>query len=341
MTTTPEATQPLSESIEPSPLALPDPRATASAADALGDAGQCFPGGSSATTVPESTLSVRGIFRSHRWRLILIYFLFNVENILKLAQPLVLGLAINDLLKGSYVGLIALVVQHTTHLVISRSRQRYDTRVYNRVYTDIATDLIADQRAGNVETTRVAARSALARHYIDFFELYVPMVIRSAYSVVGAVLMLGWYDWTLVPLCLGLLAPATWLNLRYSRQTFRFNNKLHDELEHEVEIIERNRNDEVKKHFDEVGYWRVKLSDAEALNFCQMELFVLAVMAIALIRFCWVGPGEIAPEAGDIAAVFRYLMLFFMGLDSVPKVVAQWSRLRDVGGRVGGRRKRR
>ena len=296
---------------------------------------------SSATATSESALSVRGIFRAHRWRLILIYVLFNVENLLRLAQPLVLGLAINDLLSGSYTGLYLLIVQHLSHLVISRSRQRYDTRVYNRVYTGIATDLIADQRASNIETTRVAARSALARHYIDFFELYVPMVIRSGYSVFGAAITLGLYDWTLVPLCLGLIVPATWLNLRYSRQTFQFNNRLHDELEHEVDIIERNRGDEVKKHFDEVGFWRVKLSDAEAKNFCLMEMFVLAVMAIALVRFCWVGQGETPPAAGDIAAVFRYLMLFIMGLDSVPKVVAQWSRLRDVGGRVGGRRKGR
>ncbi len=287
-------------------------------------------------------LSIRSIFRAHRWRLILINVLFNFENLLKLAQPLVLGLAINDLLTGSYVGLIVLVVQHLTHLAVSRGRQRYDTRVYNGIYTGIATELIAEQRTNNVEVTRVAARSALARHYIEFFELYVPMVVKSAYSVIGAVLMLGWYDWTLIPLCLGLLLPATWLNLRYSRQTFFFNRNLHDQLEHEVDVIERNRPEEVREHFDIVGLWRVKLSDAEAKNFCLMELFILGVMAAALIKFCWVGGGAsaaAAPQAGDIFAVFRYVMLFIMGLDSVPRVVAQWSRLRDVGGRVGGRRR--
>jgi ABC-type multidrug transport system fused ATPase/permease subunit len=286
-------------------------------------------------------LSIRSIFRAHRWRLIVINVLFNVENLLKLAQPLVLGLAINDLLAGSTTGLIVLVAQHLTHLVISRGRQRYDTRVYNDIYTSIATELITEQRLGQIETSRVAARSALARHYIEFFELYVPLVVKSAYSVIGAILMLGWYDWTLIPLCLGLLVPATWLNLSYSRQTFVFNRKLHDELEREVEIIEHNRPAEVREHFDIVGAWRVRLSDAEAKNFCLMELFILGVMAAALVKFCWVGSGAsaaAAPEAGDIFAVFRYVMLFIMGLDSIPRVVAQWSRLRDVGGRVGPRK---
>ena len=165
------------------------------------------------------------------------------------------------------------------------------------------------------------------------------MVVKSAYSVIGALLMLGWFDWTLIPLCLGLLVPATWLNLRYSRQTFQFNRKLHDQLEHEVDVIERNRPDEVREHFGILAQWRVKLSDAEAKNFCLMELFILGVMAVALVRFCGVGLGGAAitpPAAGDIFAVFRYLIMFIMGLDSVPRVVAQWSRLRDVGGRVGG-----
>ncbi len=38
--------------------------------------------------------------------------------------------------------------------------------------------------------------------------------------------------------------------------------------------------------------------------------------------------------AGDIFAVFRYLMLLFMGLDSIPRLVQQVSQLRDIDRRV-------
>lgn len=277
-------------------------------------------------------VTLKSLFTAHRGRMALTYALFNVENVLKLAQPLVLGWAINDLLAGSYFGLLLFVAQHLLHMGISAARQMYDTRVFNDIYAGLATTLITGQRGANEQVSRVAARSAMSRHYIEFFEQYVPMVIKSAYSVIGALLMLGWYDWTLIPLCVGLLVPAALLNAAYGRKTLQLNRLLHDELEHEVDVIERSDGGEVRKHFDTVGRWRVKLSDAEATNFCLMELFVLGVMAAALVQFC----ANTGAEAGDIFAVFRYVLMFIMGLDSVPKLVGQFSRLRDIGGRMGG-----
>ena len=135
-----------------------------------------------------------------------------------------------------------------------------------------------------------------------------------------------------MPLCVGLLVPASLLNAAYGRKSLRFNRLLHDDLEKEVDIIERSDESEVRRHFDSVGRWRVKLSDAEATNFCLMELFVLGVMAAALVQFC----ANTDAGAGDIFAVFRYVIMFIMGLDSVPKLVGQFSRLHDIGGRVGG-----
>lgn len=284
----------------------------------------------------ESDTTVKGLFQAHRARLLATYALFTVENLLKLAQPLAIGLAINGLLAGTYGGLLVFAAQHLVHLVVSRGRQRYDTRVFNDVYSGLATRLITQQRERRVDVSTVAARSALARSYIEFLELYVPLVIRAAFSIVGALVMLGWYDWTLAPLCLALLAPATLLNVVYSRRTLRLNRRLNDQLEEEVQVIERHEPAEVRRHFDELGKWRIRLSDAEATNFCQMELFVLAVMVGALVKFCWgsVPDGGPLPQPGDVFAVFRYVMLFMMGLDSVPRVVAQWSRLRDVCARI-------
>jgi len=279
-------------------------------------------------TSTTSGLTVATVFQTHRARLLFTYGLFAIENVLKLVQPVAIGMAINGLLTGVSTGVYWFVAQHVIHLVISRGRQRYDTRVYNDVYSGLATQLITDQRAREVAVSTVAARSALARHYIEFLEMYVPLVIRAAFSIIGALALLGWYDWTLAPLCVLLLVPATVLNVIYSKRTLRLNRRLHDQLEQEVQVIERHDANEVRRHFDLLGTWRVKLSDAEATNFCQMELFVLAVMVGALVMFCT--RGATPPPPGDVFAVFRYVMLFMTGLDSVPRVVAQWSRLCDL-----------
>ena len=282
----------------------------------------------------EPALSLRALFLSNRGRMLGTYALFNLENLLRLAQPLVLGWAINGLLKGSYVGLLLFVAQHLLHLLISSARQMYDTRAFTAIYTDLATRLVLDQRERQVEVSRLAARSSLSRGYVEFFEHYVPMVIRAAYSVIGALLMLGYYDWTLIPFCLALLVPALLLNNAYGRKTLELSGRLHDEFENEIDVIARGREGDIRRHYDSVARWRIRLSDAEAINFSLMELFVLGVMVAALVHFCAGSDGT--PPAGDIFAVFRYVLMFIMGLDTVPRLVQQISRLRDVGLRLRG-----
>lgn len=276
------------------------------------------------------TNPLRLLFTANRAKLLLTYLLFNVENLLRLSQPLVLGLAINDLLHDSSFGLLLFVGQHLTHLLISSLRQMYDTRVFTGIYTDLATKLVIEQRDREIGTSRVAARSSLSREFVEFFENYVPLLIKSLYSVVGALVMLAFYDRSLVPICLGLLLPAVVLNRIYSRRTFELSRQLHDELEHEVEVIDGNHAPAIRRHYDAVASWRVKLSDCEALNFGTMELFVLSVLVLALLRTCSLA----SATPGDIFAVFRYVLMLLMGFDGIPKLVQQFSRLRDLSQRL-------
>ena len=156
----------------------------------------------------------------------------------------------------------------------------------------------------------------MSRVYVEFFEQHVPMMIRAFYAIVGSLLLLGWYEWTLVPYCLALILPAVILNAAYGRKSLKLSGKLHDRFELEVAVIGRNQPDEVREHYDDVARTRVKLSDAEAVNFSLMEFFVLGVLVAALLQFC---RGADA-QPGDIFAVFRYVIMFILGLDSVPKI---------------------
>jgi hypothetical protein len=58
------------------------------------------------------------LFRAN-WRPVtLTYALYNVENLLNLAHPFVLGVAINGLLRSEYGGLALLIGQHLAHLFV-------------------------------------------------------------------------------------------------------------------------------------------------------------------------------------------------------------------------------
>lgn len=270
------------------------------------------------------------LFARNRGPILGTYSLFVLENLFRMAQPFALGWAINDLLAGRMTGLWVLVAQHVLFMTFGLWRQVLDTRVFSRIYSRLATSLILDQRKQGVEESRIAARSALSREYVDFFEKTIPTSVRVAFSVAGSLIMLGFYDWIVVLLCIGLLGPATWLNRIFARKTRQLNRRLHDQLENEVDVIRDADEGGVNDHFSKVAAWRVRLSNAEAINFGAMEAFVLGVIILALIRTC----GLPVVEAGDIFAVFRYLMVLLMGVDQIPRVVMQLSRMRDVDDRI-------
>ena len=267
----------------------------------------------------------------YRWRIGLTYCLFIIENLLRLAQPLLIGWAINDLLHSSFVGLGIFAVGQVAHMAIRVGRQMYDTRAFTSIYSEKAGELVLGQRADNIDVSTVAARSALAREFVEFFERHVPIVIQALFSLVGAVLFLAYYDSVLVLYCTALIVPAMILNFVFGRKSLRLSKLLHDQLEREVEVIRDPSEPMVKDHYKDVSRWRIKLSDNEAITMGLMETFVLLLMVAALIRFC-TQPGA-AP--GDIFAVFRYVLLFIMALDRVPMLVNQFSRLWDIGMRFG------
>jgi hypothetical protein len=245
-----------------------------------------------------------------------------------MAHPFALGLAIDGLIGRSYRGLAVFAALQLGHLLIGMARRAYDTRMFSRIHAELATRLVIDQRRRNVEVTRIAARSALSREFAAFFEHYVPVAIQTVFLMIGGVTILAAYDKTTVVLCVALIVPAGFLNIAYARRTLALSGQLHDALEREVDVIHQGQPGEIQGHYAAVARCEVRISDSEALNFGAMELFVTAVIAASLARSC----GTTATP-GEIMAVLRYVWMFVGGLDGLPFLIQQTSRLRDVGRR--------
>lgn len=273
---------------------------------------------------------LRGLFRTYRWQILVTYALFAAENLLRLAQPLLLGWAVNDLLASSCRGALLFSAQHAAFVLTGVCRRRYDARVYRRIYAGLAARLVQEQRGCGVAVTAVAARSALAREFVTFFERDVPVMMQAVFSVAGALAFLAACDGLLVACCLGLLLPAYLLNRSYSRKTYQLNQRLNDELEREVEVITHGGATEVRGHYERVGYWHVQLADREACNFGLMEVFVLGLLLAVLARSC----AALGSDVGGIVAAWRYALMFVAGLDAAPLLVGQLSRLKDIGRRL-------
>lgn len=274
--------------------------------------------------------TLKGIFFKHWQSLTLTYSLTFLENLFELLYPFAIGIAIDGLLEGATSSVLLLILTWLAHLAVGTFRHLYDTRTFTRIYSDLATSVVLAQRKQNVSDSQIVARSALSREFVTFFERDVPLVFNSLFGFFGALIMLFIYDWQISVYCLVLLMPLLILNRIFAQKSLQLNEGLNNQLEREVEVLTAQNEDAVRNHYQLLGKWRIRLSNAEAGNWSVMELFVIGLALAVLFRT--VSLPNI--QTGDIYAIISYLLSYIGSLDNVPSLVQQLSRLRDIGKRM-------
>ncbi len=270
------------------------------------------------------------IFGNYRRSILATYTVTLLENLFELFYPSLTGLAVNGLLKHHLAGLGLLLGVWFAHTLTGVFRQRYDTRVFSSIYTDIASRTIVEQGTMGVSTSQIVARSSLSREFVTFFERDVPATVHSVFGLLGALVLLLFYDAWSAAFCLMLLIPLAILNRGYSRRTLALNRGLNNQLEREVNVLTRRNPSRVLGHYRLLGRWRIRLSDAEAKNWGIMEVFSIGLSAAVIIRVASLPH----VEPGTIYAMLAYLWNFIASLDHVPTLVQQLSRLKDIARRM-------
>ena len=267
-----------------------------------------------------------GIWKTYRLKITATLSLLTVERLLGVAAPFVLGLAINDLIDGSFRGVVLLIVLEVVALLIGTGRRLFDTRVYAGIYTDIA-DSTAQRT--DITVSRRAARLGLARELVDFFEWELPELVAAAIGIVGALAMLVY----LLPsvggmaLIVGLLVGTIFAIS--SRRMFSLNKLLNNELERQVTMLESERAFSRARHLSRLARWRIHLSDLEAGNFAVAELFLSMLIVGAVVITVQAGL-----NIGEIFAVLTYLLGVAENMLVLPWTYQQSIRAREIGGRI-------
>lgn len=274
--------------------------------------------------------SIQSIFRQYKLKISTTFLLLILENGFKVLQPFVLGIAINDLLNKSERGLIMFGGLYLAGFILGVIRRYYDTRAYTFIYTNIATEIADIQNEKNVEVSSIAARSALVKELVDFFEQDITQGFTSAISVIGALVMLLIFDvWIFVGCVLTILLILIIYGFS-NRKIYDYNIGLNDELEHRITVLESRKEPQIRTHFKGISNWLVKLSDLETLNFGVIEvlLFLLAVFAL------YVSASDEAANAGRIFSVITYVLEFSGGVFMLPFIYQQIIRLKEISSRL-------
>ena len=274
---------------------------------------------------------IRRLLLKHKTQLIVTYALFSLEMLGSLMRPFFLGIAINDLIKGSYVGLLILCLVHVIWLVAGTCRHMYDTRTYSAIYTSLVTKLLA-RKFRKSDISKLSAHSGLAREYVDFLEYDLVYVVEAAYSLLGSLILLLFYDPAIVAVCFAILLPVSRLGYVYGKKMKELNKMKNDELEKQVDVISSGNYSNISGHFDKLRKWQISISDKEAWNFGIMEIFVLIVIGISLVITGKAGDGNLM--AGSYIAIYSYILKFVTGLDTIPYIIQRLSLLNDITRRI-------
>ena len=274
---------------------------------------------------------LRKLIMRHRNQLVLTYVLFSLEMMGALLRPFFLGEAVNDLMKGSYRGIIVLSAVHVAWLIIGTIRHRLDTRTYSAIYTSLVTRFLS-RRFGQSEVSKLSAHSTLAREFVDFLEYDLVYVIEAAYNLLGSLILLCFYDTAVVLACLSILIPVMAISFFYGKKMRRLNQVKNDELEKQVDIISTGNIHTIRQHYNNLRKWQIKISDQEAWNFGIMEIMVIVVIGISLL----VSTKANAPAilAGDLIGIYNYILKFVSGLDTIPYTVQRLTSLNDITRRI-------
>lgn len=213
---------------------------------------------------------------------------------------------------------------------VGSARRAVDTRAFTRIYSELAVPVILSQRLKGIDTSTTTARVALSREFVNFFEHHLPTLITSMCSILGAMFMLlliefwsGIVALTIV-ICFGLILP------HYVKANDLLYFKLNNRLEKEVDCVERAQNKELIKHYGLVEKLRILISNREALSFLSIGIAMTILFGITLSILTL----KQDSNAGHIYAVITYLWTFAISLDDSPRLVEEFSKLKDIGKRV-------
>ena len=267
----------------------------------------------------------------HKYQLIFTYSLFSLEMLGNLLRFYFFGEAINDLIRGSYRGLIVLTAVHLAYLVIGTIRHMYDTRTYSAIYTSLVTKFLS-RRFSKIEVSKLSAHSTLAREFVDFLEHDLVYVIEAAYNLLGSLILLFFYDKTVVLVCLAILLPVIAVSYFYGKRMRQLNQLKNDELEKQVDTISTGNNTSIREHYNNLRKWQVRISDKEAWNFGFMEIMVLIAIGVSLLVST--NMHNSAVLAGSLFGIYSYILKFASGLDTIPYTVQRLSSLSDITRRI-------
>lgn len=275
-------------------------------------------------------VSIPAIAQRYRLKVSFTLALVVIEAGLGVLYPLTIGLAIDGLIDGSYLGIYYLIALGIASVITGSVRRLYDSRVYAAIYEEVVVEVLEAEKEKNSGISVEVARANLLTEFVDFFEDAMPEVVGAIVSLIGILLVVATLNFQVFAACVALFSLVALVYIFSARLNFRLNAGYNDELEEQVDAIKRRDSVRLKNHFRQLMSWNIKLSDLETFNYSIIWLGAIALFASTPVLL--ISGGVL--EYGLILAIMLYVFEFIDALVELPLHIQQVIRLQEISQRL-------
>jgi len=226
--------------------------------------------------------------------------------------------------------LIPWVLLFLINSTLGAFRRIYDTRIYTRMFANLSSDVVARQLAQGEELSKVAARSSMAWHNIEFFQYNVPEFLEQLIAVGGAVIALGLFDWRLTVVGSILIILVAIGSKYYMKALQKIQSTLHDRYEDEYNIFGTRQPGKIRQYYSEIADLEIKYSIRSTFSYSVIRFFLLFMflttlyISIDLDRF----------TIGALYSIVAYVWSFVTATEYIPYLSEKWVELKDASRRI-------
>ena len=278
--------------------------------------------------------TLKSIATEHNKKLILTFTLVLAENGLFLAYPIFAGFAINAIMQGNTLNALIYALFVLIAWLVGAIRRRVDTQVFANIYAKLAVNVIMNEKQNAKDDSAIIARVALSREFVNFFETHFPMFFTSVISIIGSAFMLIFVEPKVAVACFAVMTFFLIFLPRYIKKNDDLYLRLNDRLEKEAKVIGIFNKSTLNRHYDVVSKFRIAISNREAMSY-----FIIGISASLLFLVAIIVLSSQQTNAGHIYSVMTYIWNFVISLDDSPKLIEEFSNLKDIGKRIDAEKK--
>ena len=272
---------------------------------------------------------IYSIFRRYKFSLLLIYFYMLVAQLLFLAEPFILGKAIDGLLAKNYIWLIIFLVVELLHNVFMYRRMVFDTKVYVKIYNDIIFNFLRNNK--EIDTSAKIARTDMSHSIIGFLEGDIHFFIMAIVTVIGSLFFIFMQHALTGVIVVCSILPITIIAILFYKKIAQSTKVGNTHYEQKASIMHSEDEFQIDTYFKRRARIIVMQSTLQGRNWASLNVAKTIFLVLSLFIFT---SKNIDMTQGEAIAMYAYLNQFIIALMSIPIAMETITRIKDVIGRI-------